>query len=189
MAKMVNEVLGKAKGEDKINEALTGKGSFSKAGFADMTSALVNDNTFKIKTYGKDGKVSGEVSISDLIRSDIKKTLEKAKYPQKSEAGVIDSAEIVTTGLSEAIPYIVAEQIKQGKKFDLPAGEKYTGSIYLAPAPAKTKVVNVRDPKTQQDMGTTTITYKDSIQVKAKSPVPDYLTTKVRKDTDGKIVK
>ena len=189
MAKMVNEVLGKVKGEDKINETLTGKGSFSKTGFADMTSALVNDNTFKIKTYGKDGKVSGEVSISDLIRSDIKKTLEKATYPQESEAGVLDSAEIVTSGLAEAIPYIVAEQIKQGKKFDLPTGEKYTGSIYLADVPAKTKVVNIRDPKTQEDLGTATIEYKDSIAVKVKSPVPDYLTTKTRKDKSGKIVK
>jgi hypothetical protein len=189
MAKMVNEVLGKVKGENKINEVLTGKGSFSKAGFADMTSALVNDNTFKIKTYGKDGKVNGEISISDLIRSDIKKTIEKAKYPQKSEVNVLDSAEIVTEGLAAAIPYIVAEQVKQGKKFDLPQGEKYTGSIYLAPAPAKTKECVVRDIKTKETLGTTTITYKDSIQVRAKSPVPDYLTTKVRKDNNGNIVK
>ena len=188
MAKLVNEVLGKTKG-DKLDEVLTGKGSFSKAGFSDMTSALVNDNTFKIKTYGKDGKVSGEVSISDLIRSDIKKTIEKAGCPQKSEIGVIDSAEIVTSGLAEAIPYIVAEQIKQGKKFDLPTGEKYTGSIYLADVPAKTKVVNIRDPKTQENLGTATITYKESVQVRSKSPVPDHLTTKVRKDKNGNVVK
>ena len=83
--KMVNEVLGKVKGEDKINDILTGKGSFSKQGFGDTVNALANDTTFKIKTYDKNGNVTGDVSISELIRSDIKKTLDKAKYPQKSE--------------------------------------------------------------------------------------------------------
>ena len=50
---------------------------------------------------------TGTVNVSELIRNDLKKTIDNAKYPQKSEAGVLDSTEIVTKGLSEAIPYIV----------------------------------------------------------------------------------
>ena len=118
--KTVNEVFTKSKGEGKVNDTLTGKGSFSKQGFGDVVNAMINDTTFKVKTYGKDGKVSNEFNISELIRNDIKKTMEKAKYPQKSEAAVFDTCEIITNGLAEAIPYIVEEHIKQGKKFDLP---------------------------------------------------------------------
>lgn len=188
MSKMVTEVLGKVKGEDHINDVLTGKGSFSKQGFGDTVNALANDTTFKIKTFGKDGKPNGEVCVSEMIRSDIKKTLEKAKYPQKSEVGVIDTAEICTNGLAEAVQYMVMEQLKCGKKFDLPNQANVTGSIYLKSVPGKVKTTQVRDPKTQQNLGSVTITTKDSVQIRAKSPVPNHLQTKVRKDPSGKVV-
>lgn len=82
--KTVSSVLGKVKGEGKINDIMTGKSSFSKSGFSDLVSAMVNDTSFKVKTYDKDGKVTGETNLSELIRSDLKKTLDKANYPQKS---------------------------------------------------------------------------------------------------------
>lgn len=186
--KVVNEVLEKMKGKDKVNDILTGKGAFSKTGFSDVVSAMANDTTFNVTTFGKDGKPNGSVNISDMIRSDLKKTLEKAKYPQKSEAGVLDTCEIVTTGLAEAIPYIVEEQLKCGKKFDLPQQPTFGGSVYLGDVKGKTKEVQVRDPKTQQNLGTCTITTKDSVQVKTKSPVPTFLQTKVRKDVNGKVI-
>lgn len=187
--KMVTEVLAKAKGEKMINETLTGKGAFSQTGFNELVSALCNDTTFKIPTYDKNGEKNGEVNLSALIRDDMKKTLEKAKYPQKSEAGVIDSCEIVANGIAKAIPYIVAEQMKSGKKFDFPNGKNYTGSIYLAETKAHSKTVDVRDMNTKEKIGISDISYKDCVQVKAKSPIPSWLTTKVRKDLDGKVVK
>ena len=186
--KMVNDVLSKIKGEKAVTSTLTGKGSFSKQGFCDLTSALVNDTTFKVKSLAKDGQLV-ETSISELLRKDLKKTLENAKYPQKSEAGVLDTCEISTSGLAEAIPFIVQEQIRCGKKFDLPAQPDMGGSIYLAPNPGKTKEVQVRDMKTGENAGTTTITTKDSVQIRAKSPVPKHLQTKVRKDVNGNIIK
>lgn len=186
--KMVNDVLTKVKGTDKVNDVLTGKGSFSKGGFSDLTSALVNDTTFKVKSYDKDGNVTNEVSISDLVRADLKKTLEMAHYPQKSESSVLDTCEISTKGLAEAIPQIVMQQIACGRKFDLPTGEKVQGSIYLKNVPGKKKSVAVRDPKTQEKLGTCEITTKDSIAVAAKSPVLPHLQTKVRKDVNGKVV-
>jgi len=189
MAKTAKEVLSKMKGEGKINEVLTGKGAFSQSGFGELVSAMANDSSFKIKQYGKDGKVTGEVSISELIREDFKKTLEKAKYPQKSEASVIDNCELVTNGLAKAIPQLVMQQIASGRKFDLPAAPKVAGSIYLANVPGKTREnVPIRDPKTKQVLGTVTTTTKDSIQIRAKSPVPAYLQTKVRKDQSGKVI-
>lgn len=186
--KTINETLGKVKGEGKLDDVMTGKGAFSKAGFGDTVNALVNDTTFKVKTFGKDGKVTGEVSISELIRNDLKKTLANAKYPQKSEAAVLDTVEICTTGLAEAIPHFVMEQIKCGKKFDLPQQQNVGGSIYLASVPGKTKVSQVRDPKTQQNLGTSTTTTKDFVQIRAKSPAPAHLQTKVRKDPNGKVI-
>jgi len=186
--KTVNETLGKIKGEGKIDEVMTGKGAFSKVGFSDTVNALVNDTTFKVKTYGKDGKVNGEVNLSELIRSDLKKTVASAKYPQKSEAAVLDTVDICTKGLAEAIPYIVMEQMKAGKKFDLPAQANVSGSIYLANVPGKVKEIQIRDPKTQQNLGSATITTKDSVQIRAKSPVPAHLQSKVRKDPNGKVI-
>ena len=189
MSKTVNEVLTKVKGEGKQKDILTGKGSFSATGFGDLVSAMANDTTFKVKQYDKEGKVCGELSISELIREDLKKTLEKAKYPQKSEAAVLNNCEIVTNGMAKAIPYLVMQQISCGKKFDLPAAPKVAGSIYLANVPGKTREnVPIRDPKTKQVLGTVTTTTKDSIQIRAKSPVPAYLQTKVRKDQSGKVI-
>lgn len=185
--KTVEEILGKAKGEKNVTATLTGKGSFSKQGFGELTSALVNDTTFKVKSLAKDGSVV-ETSISELLRKDLKKTLENAKYPQKSEAGVLDTCEISTSGLAEAIPYIVNEQLRCGKKFDMPTQKDMVGSIYLAANPGKTKEVKVRDMKTGQEVGTTTITTKDSVQIRAKSPVPKHLQTKVRKDLKGNVI-
>ena len=186
--KMATDVLGKIKGGDQVTATLTGKGSFSKQGFGDLTSALANDTGFKVKTIDKTGQTV-ETNISELIRADIKKTIANAKYPQKSEAGVLDTCEISTAGLAEAIPLIVNEQLRCGKKFDLPAQKDMGGSVYLAPNPGKTKTVQVRDIKTKEELGTTTITTKDSVQVRVKSPVPKHLVTKVRKDKAGNVVK
>lgn len=187
--KTVNEVLGKIKGEDKVNDIMTGKGSFSKTGFADVVNTFANDTSFKIPTFDKNGNKTGDVSVSDLIRQDLKKTIAKAGYPQKSEAGVLDNTEICTSGLSEAIPYLVMQQIACGKKFDLPQQPNVCGSIYLADVPAKTKTIQVRDPKTQQNLGTAVITTQDSVQIRAKSPVPNNLQTKIRKDANGNLIK
>lgn len=188
MAKNVKEVLEKAKGADHVNEIVAGKGAFSKAGFGDLVNALANDTTFKINTYAKDGSVSGSVSVSDLIREDMKKTVEKAKYPQKSEAAVFDTCEIETKGLAEAIPQIVMQQLMSGKKFDLPMQDKVQGSVYLQNVPGKVKETTIRDPKTQTVLGTVTTTTKDNITVRTKSPVVPSLVSKVRKDVNGKVV-
>lgn len=189
MAKNVTDVFGKVKGTDKINDVLTGKGAFSKVGFADNVSALVNDTSFSIKQYDKDGKEVGTTNLSDLIRADIKATVQKAGYPQKTEAAVFDTAEIVTKGIAEAIPYIVMEQLKQGKKFDLPMQPNVQGSVYLAPVKGKEKTSKIRDIQTKQELGTVTTKTKDSVQVRVKSPVPNAcVVSKVRKDVNGKVV-
>lgn len=187
MAKNVNEVLTKVKG-DKVSDLIAGKGSFSKTGFGDLVNALANDSTFKVKTYDKEGNVAAELSVSDLIREDLKKTIAKANYPQKTEAAVLDSCEIVTAGLAEAIPQIIMQQIGSGKKFDLPMQKNVQGSIFLKEVPGRTKDTTIRDPKTQNILGTVTSTSKDSLAVAVKSSVPSHLVTKVRKDTNGKVI-
>ena len=178
--KTVSEVLTKVKGEGKVKDTLTGKGAFSAAGFSDLVNALANDTTFSIPVY-KDGKKVDSVNVSELIRSDVKASIEKAHCPQKSELGVVDTSEIVTKGLARAIPYIVTEQIRSGRKFDLPSGANYEGSIYLTDVPAATKTVAVRDPKTQQNLGEVLIENQAYVQVRAKSKVPEHLQKKTRK--------
>ena len=180
--KMVKEVLAKVKGEGNELKTLTGKGAFSATGFNDMVNAMATDTSFKIPTFGKDGKKDGEINISELIRDDLKKTLEKAKYPQKSEAGVLDTCDIVTTGLAKAVPQLVMAWIASGRKFDLPNTATSTGSVYLQSVPGGVKTSQVRDMKTGKDLGTVTTTTKDHIEVRTKSSAPDWLKSKVRKD-------
>lgn len=186
--KLVKDVLSKIKGEDKVNDILTGKGSYSQQGYGDVVNALANDTTWKTKSFDKNGNPVGEVNLSELIREDIKKTIAKAGYPQKSEINVIDTAEIFTSGITELTKQAPMEYMACGKKFDMPTKPNVVGSIYLTKVPGKVKTTQVRDPKTQQNLGSVTITSKDSVQIRAKSPVPNHLQTKVRKDPSGKIV-
>lgn len=186
--KKAADVLSKLKGGDtNVNKVLTGKNSFSKAGFGDLVNALVNDTSFKVTSMGKDGKPV-QVNLSQLIRDDIKKTLDAAKYPQKSEAKVLDTVNVITKGLAEAIPHIVAAQMETGRKFSLPAKSSYVGDIYLTDVKGKTKTMDIRNMDTQVKTGSVTITTQDSVQVRAKSPVPKHLQKKVKKDLDGKVV-
>jgi len=189
MSKSVEEIMKDLKGSDKVEDTITGKGAFSKSGFGDMVSAIVNDTSFKVPTYDKDGNKNGEMSVSELLRADLAKTVDNAKYPQKSESSVLGQVEICTKGLTEAIPVIVNEWIKTGRKFDLPVQPKYNGSVYLTDVPANTKTGDIRDMKTNEKVGTYEATYKDSIKVTTKSPVPSHLTTKVTKDLKGNIIK
>lgn len=183
--KSVTEVKG-----DKVDKICTGKGAFSAAGFSDLVGALANDSKFSVTTYGKDGQPNGSVNISELIRGDIKKSVANAKYPQKSEEGVLDSSEICTKGLAKAIPYMVEEYLKTGKKFDLPQQPTFQGSIYLADQPGRTKVSKVRDIQTKKELGTSTTVTKDSVQVRVKSPVPaSCVVSKTRRDLNGNVMK
>lgn len=186
--KFVNDVLEKLKGPGKANETLTGKGSFSQSGFGDMVNAYANDTTATVSSVAKDGITEVKLNISSLIREDFKKSAANAKFPQKSEVGVYDTSEISTAGIAKSIPHLVLEYMRAGKKFEFPAQKDLNGSSFLAKVPAKTKTVTVRDFKTKEVVGTTTITSKDSVQIRTKSPVPKPLQTKVRRDNDGKIV-
>jgi hypothetical protein len=171
----------------KANETITGKGSFSKTVFANFVNAHANDKEAKIPFLGKDGKAAG-ININELLLADAKKTITNAKYPQKSELGVLDKSELATDGLAEAIPAIVTEWLRTGKKFPLLPQKEFAGTLYLVKVPARTKVVTVRNFQTREKTGTSTITTKDSIQVRAKSPVPAHLVTKVKRDLNGKVI-
>jgi len=61
-------------------------------------------------------------------------------------------------------------------------------SIYLAKVPAKKRVVDVRDIKTKEKLGKTSIDNKEYIQLRAKSPIPKSLQTKVHYDLNGKVI-
>ena len=81
------------------------------------------------------------------------------------------------------------EQMASGKKMDLPRQELIgNASVYLADVPSRTKTSTIRDPKTQENLGTVTTTNKPYIAVKSKSSAPSSLITKVRKDTNGKVI-
>ena len=185
--KTVKETIGKIKG-DNLNEVMTGKAAFSQTGFSDTINALVNDTSFKIPTYDKDGNTTGEMCISEMMREDLKKSIANAGYPQKSEIDVINTSEICTTNLAKVVVPMVMEYMSCGKKVDLPLKPGFTGSVYLAKVPAKEAVHKVRDIKTKADLGTCTINTKEHVKAAVKSPAPKYLQTKVRKDPNGKVI-
>jgi hypothetical protein len=186
--KTMKDVLAKMKGEGNTSKVLTGKGNFSSSLYKEMVHGMVNDTTYEVGTFGKDGKKTYK-NISDLIRADAKKLVQKAGYPQKSELDKLNTVEIPSEGIAEAVKYVVREYIETGRKFELPPTEQMVGSIYLAPVKGREKIIKVRDMNTKEDRGTATITTQDSIQLRAKSPVPKHLQTKVRKDPSGNIIK
>lgn len=186
--KLANEVLDSIKGAGKAKTTLTGKGAFSQAGYAAVTKALANDTTFTVPVREKDGKTT-QVNISQLVRDDAKKTNLNAGSPQKSENKVFETSPIETNGWARAMLLILREYLKAGRKVEIPADDKFNGALYLAPVAGKTKTVQVRDIKTKEELGTTTIVSQDSIQIRAQSRVPKHLQTKTRRDKDGKVVK
>jgi hypothetical protein len=186
--KSVMEVLTQIKGENNATTTLTGKGAFSSQTFGSFVNALANDKEFMVKSYDKAQGKEVEKNISELFVADAKKTLDNAKYPQKSEAAVLNTSEIATSGLAQAIPAIVTEWLRTGKKLPLADQKDFGGSVYLMPVKGKTKTITVRDIKSKEVVGTAEITTQDSVQVRVKSPVPSHLQTKVRRDQSGKVI-
>ena len=185
--KAVNVVFAKFKGAGNESKVITGKGAFSKSGFAEYTNAVLNDTSYETKYLGKDGK---EVSFnpSKAVREDHKKSNKNAKSPGPSELAVYDTSELATNGIAEAIPHLVLGYIECGRKFSFPAKKDMCGDIYLANVEGKTRTMPVRDIKTKENRGSVTIVSKNHIQIRAKSPVPKHLQTKTRRDVSGKII-
>lgn len=182
MAKFVNEIFAKIKGAENIDKTLTNRKRFNANEFKAVVSALANDPTYKVDNF----KSETEFNIGEALRSDLKKTIERAKFPQKNETSVLDTVDICTDGLAKAIPYIVLEHLKTGRMFDLPEQEKLKASIYLKEVPGKTREISMRNVQTGETIGTVTVINKDSYQLKAKSPIPKHLQRRIYKDTNGK---
>lgn len=180
--KLVNEVLSKIKGAEKVNDILALKKRPNSIDTRNLVSALANDKTYKIDNF----KTEEEFNISEALRSDIKKTIQRAQFPQKNEISVIDDVDICTDGLSKAIPYFVLEHLKTGRMFDIPKQNQLDASIYLKAIPGTTREVNIRNVQTGKSIGTVNVITKDSFQLRAKSPVPAHLKRRVYKDPNGK---
>ena len=186
--KKVMDVLTQIKGDGNATKTLTGKGAFSSPAFSSFVNALANDKEFKFKSFDKATGKEKEMNISEMLVADAKKTIENAKYPQKSEVGVMNTTELSTNGLALVIPAVVTEWLRTGKKFPLVDQKDFGGTVNLMPIKGKTKTIDVRDMKTQVKVGTVDVTTKDSVQVRVKSPVPAHLQVKVRKDNNGKVI-
>lgn len=180
--KTLTEVLEAAKGTGNANTMQAGKAPYSASFFSELVHAAANDTQFKIPQYNPNtGEKVGDINISEMLRADMKKTIEAAKYPQKSEAGVLDSVEISTKGLEKSITQILMLAMGVGKKVNLPAQPDINASIYLADVPAKSKKVNIRDPKTQEPLGVCQIDTAAYKQVRAQSRAPKYLQKKTKR--------
>jgi hypothetical protein len=188
MAKSVIDVLADLKGKDKVNTPLTGKGPFSAPGFSAYVAAMANDKTYKVPIYNKSTGKTEPTSVHELFVQDAKKTAANAGYPQKAEAGVYNDSEIATNGISQAIKILADGWLETGRKFPLLDKPNRSGYVYLQPVKGGVKESKIRDMKSGQPIGTTTTTTKDHVAVRAKSQVPAALTSKVRKDLNGKVV-
>ena len=186
--KTVEEIYAVTKGPDKIDDIIAGKGAFSQKGFTETVKALANDKDFCVKVYNKDNEEVGKISIHDKILGDLKKTLEKAGYPQKSEEEILNNCDIFVDGIAEVIPYIVEQYIQQGKKFTLPPTSMYAASIYLVPVKAKQTARDISDPQTHEIIGRVEFTYDDHVKVGAKTDIANNLYEKIRFDPNGNIL-
>ncbi len=184
--KSVSEVLKKYKAED-VEKTVCGKGAYSKAAFAEITNALINDTTFKVPVLDKSGQET-LVNFSEVYRAEMKKNIAAAGYPQKPEIDVVDKTVLHTNALAEIIPHAIDIYISCGKKFDFPIHEDRIGSIYLTDVKGKVKDTAIRDMKTGENLGTTTTTTQDHVAYRVKSQVPKARVQKVRKDIHGNVV-
>lgn len=180
--KFVNEILAKIKGAENVDKILALKKRPNVIDVKNLVSALANDKTYKIDNF----KTEEEFNISEALRSDLKKTIQRAQFPQKDEISVLDDVDICTEGLTKAIPYFVLEQLKTGRMFDLPKQNQLDASLYLKAIPGGSKEVNIRNVQTGKSIGTVNVITKDSFQLRAKSPVPKHLKRRVYKDPNGK---
>lgn len=179
--KTVEEVLAEIKGSNNTSEIKAGKAPFSQSAFGDLVHALVNDTTYKIPQFNpKTGEKVGEINISELLREDLKKTVENAKYPQKPEADVLNSVEIATKGLTQTFGEILMQQLSTGKGFNIPPQPEMVARLTIADVPASKRTIPVRDPQTQKDLGTAEITTQAYKQLRAHSPAPEHKKTTKR---------
>lgn len=180
--KLVNEIFEKIKGAENVDKILAVKKRANAIDTKALVNALANDKTYKIDNF----KTEEEVNISELLRSDLKKTLQRAQFPQKNEISVLDDVEIATDGLTKAIPYMVLEYLKTGRIFELPEQEKLKAAIYLKEIPGASRIIKIRNVQNGKPIGNVNLITKDAFVLRAKSPIPSHLKRKVYKDNNGK---
>lgn len=189
MAKLFNETAINIKGDGNADKLVAGKAVASKDKSGAMVNALLGDATKSFPIIGKDGTVTGEINPSQIFRDCIKKTVQSAGCPGKTELSVLDTCDVCTKGLEDVIPLVVREAwVGIGTKMKLPPTDNFTGELYLQNVPGATKVYDTKDMKTGAPTGTAEITYPDHIQLRAKSGPPEHQKTKVRKDPSGKVI-
>lgn len=187
MFKPVKEVLANLK-NDNVDSILTSKSAFNKNAFNSFVKSLANDNDHVVTIFDKNNEK--QVSVAELLRNDVKKSAENAKYPQKSEAAVYDTSEIATDGLAEAASIIATEWLKTGRKLPLSPQKEFNATLFLKQIPGAVKESQIRDFKTNQvKPGKVVTTTKDSFRVAVKSPIPSHLKSKVTLDENGNEVK
>jgi hypothetical protein len=186
--KLLNDVLEKYKGKGNADKTICGKNAFSKQLFEEIIHGLVNDTTYQVEYLDKKGNVVKQNLSEPFRESILKNNTTRAKYPQKSELAVYDNLEINTKSIADISLHAIDLLLSCGKKVDLPSKKDRNGSIYLAKVPKKEKTMSVRDIKTKENLGTTTIKTEEYVQIRSKSPVPKHLQTKVRRDINGKII-
>ena len=75
--KFVNEILAKIKGAENVDKILALKKRPNVIDVKNLVSALANDKTYKIDNF----KTEEEFNISEALRSDLKKTIQRAQFP------------------------------------------------------------------------------------------------------------
>lgn len=184
----LKEVTANLTGGGKENETGTGKKPFSKPLYQKYTHAFINDPANAVTRPGPDGKPI-KINVREAVVADVRKTVENAGYPQKSEIGVLENTEIATKNISGFVPDMIVGWLRENRKFIIPPFDGCSGAqLYVQPVKGKTRVVATRNMETGEPTGTSTITTTDHLVIRCKSAPPADCVTKVRKDVNGKVI-
>lgn len=162
-----------------------GVNKFSKKKFEELMLAMANDVNFTedvVKVKNMQLSEVKTIMVSKEFRKWCKKLLESVGV-DKAESERVMSDEFIFSnmnGLYEFFASAIYEFMNAGYKFDLLPKEDFKGSIYLADAEEKKSVSEVRSPRDGSYLGKFETTEKKHKKLKAASPCPSYLRSRVK---------
>ena len=167
---------------EKITSKSKEPNRFSKKNFNELLKSVANDPNFAVtmaKTKG-DSFEATEVLVTKGFRKFLKKVIEKVGVDKKESEIILGSDFTIDNvdGLYEFIAAVLYEYMAAGNYFEFIPREDFKGKITVKQKDKETRVRDIRNPQTKENMGTFEYTTKPHKILTASSPTPKYLTSR-----------